>query len=157
MSLVTYFKTTLPCMHCGTVGEAWIASPLGDEGATYQVGDCPGEAFQVDLEDSFLRVREPAAGEPVRALHRWSCSTCNMTNLAVVTLANGCVAAIEPAKLDRATLARVHHIDSMLDEVLATVIGEPIWTDSGPRPDWLPRLRAALDAHERASGSSPVT
>lgn len=150
MSVVTYFKATLRCRFCGHVGTAWIQNKLGERGATYEVGDCPGDDIQViDFDDTCLLVRKPRPEEPVRVLFSWSCEKCDRGSLAEVVLAGGCVKSIEEIEFVPATLDRIHYIYNTLDDILQELIGESIWGDSGLREDWLHRLRSSLDEGKR--------
>ena len=147
---MTFFKTQLTCRWCGQPGTAWSPSRAGDRGATYQVGECFGDDIAlVDLQDTSLEVRAPAPGEPIHVLHWWTCEHCGKANFVDVVLANGCVSAIEPIELDPAALTRLHYINELLREVVADLIGEPLYTSAGMRPDWLPKLSAALASGRR--------
>lgn len=150
MSLMTYFRNTLTCLHCKRTGTAWVRSRLGDRGATYEVGDCVGDDIPlVDIEDVSLRVRPVDVGEPIHILLSWRCEHCGLTNFAEVTLATGCVRSIEAVELDPPTLQRLHYISETVDDMLGTIIGEPLYTDAGLRSDWLSALRSALDSGKR--------
>lgn len=150
MSLLTYFKTAFRCPRCGYDGTAWIDSRLGSLGATYEIGDCPGNDIPlVDFEDTSLLVRPPAANEPVRVLMSWTCEHCRLASFAEVVFFEGCVRAIDLVDLDPTTLGRIHYIAESLDDMLETIIGERLYDESGLRPDWLEKLRAALDAGKR--------
>jgi hypothetical protein len=150
MALMTYFKAALPCQRCGHLGTAWVESRLGDRGATYQVGDCPGaDISPSDFEDTSFRVRPPVPGDPIHVLLPWTCEKCGRGNFAEVVLADGCVRAIEAVELDSATLSRLHYIATDTEDMLQTIIGESLYDDRGVRPDWLHRLRAALAAGSR--------
>ena len=150
MTLMTYFRDTLTCLHCKQAGTAWVRSRLGDRGATYQVGDCVGDDISLmDIEDVSLRVRPVDADEPIHILLSWRCEHCGLTNFAEVVLAADCVRSIEAVELDPPTLPRLHYISETVDDMVVTIIGEPLYTESGLRPDWLSALRSALDSGKR--------
>jgi hypothetical protein len=150
MSLITYFKAAFHCPRCGRDSTAWVSSKLGSLGATYSVGDCPGADIPlVDFEDTSLRVRPPAANEPIRVLMSWNCEHCKLASFAEVAFFEGCVRAIDLVDLDPATLGRIHYIAESLDDMLETIIGERLYDGAGLRADWLERLRDALDAGKR--------
>jgi len=150
MSQLTYFRGPLTCLHCKQAGTAWVWSKLGDRGATYQVGDCvEGDIPLPDIEEVSLKVKPADPGEPVHILLSWKCEHCGLSNFAEVVLANGCVRSIDAVELNPATLTRLHYIAESISDMLETVIGEPLYNESGLRPDWLPALRQALDAGRR--------
>jgi len=152
MSLLTYFKATLPCSRCGHVETAWIPSGLGSRGATYEVGDCPADDIPpADFEDTSFRVRPVEPGQPVHLLLSWTCEECGLESFAELVFADGCVRSIDAVELEPRTLARLHYIADRLDDILQTVIGQPLYDESGLRADWLTRLQAALDAGRRWS------
>ena len=154
MGLVTYFKATLPCQHHHHVGTAWIDNSLGNRGATYEVGDCPGDDITLaDFEDTSFRVRAPRTGEPVHILLSWTCEMCGLASFAEVVLADGCVRSIEAVELNPDTLARLHYIASRIEDMLENIIGEPLYDERGLRPDWLRRLEDALAAGNRWPGA----
>lgn len=127
-----------------------IPSKLGSRGATYQVGDCPGADIPpVDFEDTSFRVRPVEPGQPVHLLLSWTCEKCGLESFAEIVFAEGCVLSIEEVELEPRTLARLHYIAERLDDMLQTIIGEPLYDESGLRPDWLARLEAALEAGRR--------
>jgi hypothetical protein len=150
MSLMTYFRNTLTCLHCKQAGTAWVRSRLGDRGATYQIGDRVDDDIPLaDIEDVSLKVRSPQPDEPVHILLSWKCEHCGLTNFADVVLAGGCVRSIDAVELDPSTLARLHYISETVEDMLETLIGERLYNESGVRSDWLAALRRALEAGNR--------
>lgn len=150
MSLMTYFRHALICQHCKQAGTAWVRSRLGDRGATYQVGDrVDGDVSLIDIEDVSLKVRSSQVDEPVHILLSWKCEHCGLTNFAEVVLAGGHVRSIDAVDLDPSTLERLHYISETLEDMLETIIGEPLYNESGLRSDWLTALRRALDSGNR--------
>lgn len=150
MALITYFQTDFTCPNCGQHGPAVMHSKLGSEGATYRVGDCPKDDIPpVDFEDTSHVVKAPSPGEPVHVLMSWTCVHCGLESFGEVVFFEGCVRAIDLVDLDPATLARVHYISEMINDMLQTIIGERLYDERGLRADWLDKLRAALDAGKR--------
>jgi hypothetical protein len=150
MSTLTYFKTTLHCPRCGHDSTAWIDSKLGSLGATYKVGDCPGDDIPlVDIEDTSLLVRAPAPDEAIRVLMSWTCEHCRLSGFAEVVLHEGCVRALDLVDLDPITLGRIHYIAETTDDMLETISGQRLRDEAGLRADWLDKLREALDAGKR--------
>jgi hypothetical protein len=150
MALVTYFQAELPCTYCKRVGTSWIQSRLGDRGATYRVGDCPGADIpDADFEDNCLTVKPPGPAEPRHVLFSWTCEHCGLENFAEVVFQGGCILSIDRADLDLPTLERVHCIYAGLAEMIEKIIEVPLETEEGWRTDWLPRLKAALAAGKR--------
>jgi hypothetical protein len=148
--MVTYYEGTLRCTRCDTVSEVSFPSPLGDAGATYRVGDCPGDDISdIGPDDGLLLVRVPEPNAATLILHSWTCPQCGGGNVAEVGLADGCVRSIESSELTTAMLERVHFIIATVDDMIERITGESIWTDAGLREDWLAGLRAALDAGKR--------
>jgi hypothetical protein len=103
----------------------------------------------VDIEDVSLKVRSPEVDEPIHILLSWKCEHCGLTNFAELVLAEGNVRSIDAVDLDPSTLARLHYISETLEDMLETIIGEPLFNESGLRSDWLIALRRALDAGNR--------
>lgn len=150
MSQITYFRAPLTCLHCKQPGTGWVRSKLGDRGATYEVGAYIADDIPlVDIEEVCLKAKPAKPGEPVHILLSWKCENCKLTNFAQVVFAEGCVRTIEAIELTPATLALLHYIDESLSDMLETIIGEPLYNESGLRPDWLTALRQALDAGRR--------
>jgi hypothetical protein len=147
MSLITYFKATLPCNHGGHVGTAWIPSKLGDRGATYGVGDCPGtDIHPREFADTSFVIRTPTEGEPTRVLMSWTCETCGLESFVEVAFGQGCVLSITPCTFDLQTLDRVHYIAEDLDDVLESLIDE---SPHVARADLVSKLRQALERGRR--------
>src|SRR5579872_4707307 len=150
MALITNFRTQLKCPNCGHESTAWLYSTLGQRGATYEVGDCPGDDIQpIDFDDTSFSVRRPRFGEPIHMLMSWTCENCKQSNFGEVVFEDGCVRSIRQVDLDPDTLARLHYISADLEDRLETIIGEQMYTDSGLRSDWLPVLQRALDEGKR--------
>lgn len=150
MALITNFKTQLRCPRCGHDGTAWLYSTLGSRGATYGVGDCPGDdILPIDFEESSFTVRQRAKNEPIHMLMSWTCESCGCSNFGEVVFEDGCVRSIDLVDLDPDTLARIHYISMDLEDRIETIIGERLYSDSGLRSDWLPALRRALDDGRR--------
>jgi hypothetical protein len=150
MALITNFRAWFRCARCGHDGTAWLYSTLGERGATYEVGDCPGDdILPIDFEDSSFTVRRPAANDPIHMLMSWTCENCKRANVGEVIFEGGCVRSIRPVDLDPSTLARLHYISADLEDRLETIIGEPLYTESGLRSDWLATLHRALDEERR--------
>jgi len=125
-------------------------SALGSQGATYEVGDCPGPDIPAkDFEDTSFTVRVPAPNEPVHVLMSWPCEYCQRENFAEVVLFKGCVKSIDVVNLDPQVLARLHYIMESMDEMIEPITGQPLRDASGLRPDWLASLRSALEAGRR--------
>jgi hypothetical protein len=150
MALITNFRAPLRCPRCGHSGTAWLYSTLGERGATYGVGDCPGDdILPIDFEETSFTVRPPATDVPIHMLMSWACENCRCSNFGEVVFERGCVRSIDLVDLDLTTLARLHYISADLEDRLETIIGEPLYTDDGLRSDWVPALRRALDAGRR--------
>ncbi len=134
MGLITYFKTTSRCPHCGRDETAWIHSHLGDSGATYQIGDCPGgDIYPLDFD----------------VLLGWTCGSCGLATFAEVVFADGCVRDIQSVELNPETLERLHYIAEDVQSMIETITATRIYDDHGVRPDWLATLRTALEAGRR--------
>lgn len=150
MSLITYFKATLACPQCGHQGTAWMPSKLGSRGATYAVGDCPGDDIpRADIEDAGFEIHPPAEGEPVHVLLSFTCESCDRESFADIELAAGCVRSIRAVELTPESFARLHYIDEGLYDMLETIIGAPVYTAEGVRPDLVNALAEALAAGRR--------
>jgi len=150
MSSLTYFNATLPCRRCSHVGTAWIPSGLGSHGATYHVGDCPGDDIPpVDFEDTSFRVQPVEPNGSIHLLLSWTCESCGAETFAEVVFADGCVRSIEAVELDPQTLSRLHYIAKRLDDMLQAIVGESLYDGPDLRPDWLARLRSALELGRR--------
>ena len=150
MALITNFRSRFRCPRCGHDGTAWLYSTLGERGATYDVGDCPGDdILPIDFEDTSFTVRHPAANEPIHMLMSWTCENCKCSNFGEVIFEGGCVRSIRLVDLDPGTLARLHYISADLEDRLEIIIGEPLYTESGLRSDWLATLHRALDEGKR--------
>lgn len=150
MSLMTYFRAPLTCLHCKRAGTAWVWSKLGDLGATYQVGDRVADDIPLEeIEDLCLKVKTAESDEALNILLSWKCSHCGLSNFAKVVLRDGNVYAIEAIELNPDTLATLHYIAGTVDDMLETIIGEPLYNESEVRPDWLAALCRALEAGKR--------
>lgn len=150
MALITNFRARLQCPHCGREGTSWLYSTLGERGATYEVGDCPGDdILPIDFEENSFCVRRPVLVEPIHMLMSWTCEHCTLSNVAEIIFENGYVRSIGTVDLEPDTLARLHYISADLEDRLETIIGGSLYTDSGLRSDWLGALRAALDEGKR--------
>lgn len=82
-------------------------------------------------------------------LMSWRCESCKRSSFGEVVFDGGCVRSIEQVDLDPDTLARLHYISADLEDMLETIMGERLHTDSGLRPDWLHVLRRTLDEGKR--------
>ncbi|HWO26264.1 MAG TPA: hypothetical protein VNO30_46370 [Kofleriaceae bacterium] len=132
------------------MGTAWLHNKLGEAGRTYEVGDCPGDDIQlVDFEETCLPVRPFESGKPIRVLLAWDCEHCRLGNLAEVVYADGCICSIEATQLTPQTLERVDCLYEDLDDIVESLIDEPVRIGPRWRPDWLRLLRAALAAGRR--------
>ena len=152
MALITYFKTTSRCPHCGRDETAWIHSHLGDSGATYQIGDCPGgDIHPLDFDDTSYVVRKPSLGESIHVLLGWTCGSCGLATFAEVVFADGCVRDIQSVELTPETLERLHYIAEDVQSMIETITATRIYDDHGVSPDWLATLRTALEAGRRWS------
>ena len=150
MALMTYFRARKPCPRCRHDGSVWIPSHLGSLGATYEVGDCPGDDIPiVDFEDTSFTVRPPEPGEAIHFLASWTCESCRLESLAEVTFAHGCVEAIDVVQLDPGTLERVHFIEESLEEILERLVGHSLRDQDGLSANWMSDLRTALLAGNR--------
>jgi len=150
MALITYFKASLRCPCCGTLGMAWIESHLGDRGLTYQIGDCPGaDIHPSEFESTSYVVRQPSPEEPVRVLLDWTCQHCEATTFAEVMFMNGCVRDIQAVDLTPETLERVHYIGEEVQSMLEQVMDASMYDENGIRADWLENLRSALERGKR--------
>ena len=150
MSLTTYFRASLTCLHCKQPGIAWVWSNLGDRGSTYEVGERIADDIPLEeIEDECLKVKTAEPGEALHILLSWKCAHCGLSNFARVVLHDGHVRAIEAVELNPETLATLHYIAETVVDMLETIIGERLYSESGLRPDWLAALRGALDSGKR--------
>lgn len=146
MAELTYFRTTGSCPRCEHRGDIWVASKLGSRGATYRVGDCPGADIPlVDFEDTSLRVKTPAPDTPIHVLLSSTCESCKLENFAEVVFGDDRVAAIDLIRLDLASLERIHYIGEIVSDMLESILDASLYDANGVRPDWLDKLRAALE------------
>lgn len=150
MPPMTFFKAQLSCNRCNEVSTAWIGNKLGEVGATYEVGDCPGDDIQlIDFEDTCLAVRAPRSDEAISVFLPWTCDRCRLGNWSVVVLESGCVRSIEGAELTPTVLNRVNFVEASIGDDFEQIVGEPMWTETGVREDWRESLQSALDAGKR--------
>ncbi len=150
MALLTCFKTTSTCPHCGREGKTEILSHLGSHGAEYKIGDCPGRDIPpVDFDDTSYLVRTPSPVEETRVLLSWTCLFCKLETFAEVSFADGCIRDIQSVELNPETLARLNYIGEDVQDMIEMIIGASVYDDAGVRPDLIEKLRSSLEAGRR--------
>jgi len=151
VALLTSFRGAGRCSNCGTHGVLWIQSHIGDEGATYRVGD----DVSADINVAVVRaacfvVREPLDGEPIRVLSAWSCDSCEAEEFAEIVFAGGRVANIQPVNLTVAVLDRTNYVESTYNYKIELYTNHSMWDEYGVWPYWVSTLRESL---ARAEGT----
>jgi hypothetical protein len=127
-----------------------VWSNLGDRGSTYEVGDRVADDIPlVEIEDECLKVKAAESNGALHILLSWKCTHCGLSNFAKVILRDGHVRCIEAMELNPGTLATLHYIAETVVDMLETLIGEPLYSESGLRSDWLTALRHALESGKR--------
>ena len=125
-----YLVAELPCGRCGTVSPAdestEMTTRLRDDPQLAYLG--VGDALPVDtpnvLRSGYVLLHEPAPGEPVILLHRWTCPACGYPyNWAEVVVDGGVIAAIRAVELNRDTVARAHFAVDDVREIAADLAG----------------------------------
>jgi len=108
-----------------------------------RVGDEVGLGWE-EVARAYLPLREPAPDEPVRFLQAFEHPDCDYPCWAEVVLDDERITAITEARLDAATLDRMHAIDDAVTDGYERLTGEPLYVDGRPRPGFGERLREAL-------------
>lgn len=128
--MITFFVERLRCPHCGVESEFPMYTKLLDEPGTVMLrtGDAI-DADPVNYRETFLELRPPSPGEPIRFFLPWLCRNCGWGNWALITVDKERVQAIEDTPLNQGTLPLAQYIDNNLGEYFATVTGEDLYEE----------------------------
>ena len=115
------FVAELRCPRCGRTIP--ITADIGMQ--TYIRADANGSMLAVGfmfdardlttkniLDSDYALIAEPPPGGPIRLLDRWICFECSTEHWAMVTIADGKIARIEPVVLTRKTLEAANFISA---------------------------------------------
>ena len=97
-----------------------------------------------DLDETFLPLRPPVRGEPIRVLHDWTCPFCGAYNWAEVIFIEGKIESIA-VPFDVASVARAHFISERIAEYYESVTGKAA----------IPSLRWPLHASNPGAARAP--
>lgn len=145
MALLTSFRATSRCPHCGAQTDVWIQSHVGSDGATYRIGDDVAADINVDvIRSASFVVRDPDEGEPIHVLMAWTCDNCAVEGFAEVVFANGRVADIKPVELTVEVLDRLHFVEEAINYKIELFTNHSMWDEWGVWPSWVRALRENL-------------
>jgi hypothetical protein len=145
----TYFVAELQCPGCGRRTPADDSTGLGTPLVMYgpevwPVGSGSDEFGWENIAAWYPVLREPAPGEPVQLLARWTCPYDSSLNWARITFADTVVTAIEVVPFDVPTVAAAHAVSDDVEEVYRELTGAELFPDRGDRAGFRDRLLAAL-------------
>jgi hypothetical protein len=145
MALLSSFRITSHCPHCGAETDVWIQSHVGSDGATYRIGDDVAADVNLDvIRSASFVVREPDGGEPIHVLMAWTCDKCDFEGFAEVVFANGRVADIKPVELTVDVLDRLHFVEEAINYKIELYTNHSMWDEWGVWPSWVRALRENL-------------
>jgi hypothetical protein len=110
----------------------------------WPVGSSSDEFCWGNIAAWYPVLREPAPGERVQLLARWTCPCDSWLNWARITFADTVVTAIEVVPFDVPTVAAAHAVSDEVEEVYRELTGAELFPDRGNRADFRDRLLAAL-------------
>jgi len=132
MGHLTFFVAPLVCSNCGRTAPADTSTGMSNHlssefgGEVLRAGD-PQVFGEGDLEETFLPLRPPAPGAPIRVLHDWTCPFCGAYNWAEVVFVDGRIESITGVPFDRASVARAHFISERIAEYYESVTGRQLY------------------------------